>query len=183
MGVSSSVHAGIHPPPGADTPWEQTPPEQTPHGADTPRAETPWSRHPLGADTPREQTSPWEQTPSPGLSTPPWTKYTPQTKYTPKLSTPPRLSTPHPGTKYTPPLGSRLRYTVNERPVRILLECILVHLKLCGSTTGCQGTFGFIAVCSHGEYLKGTLTLTDNKKAFQSKANLPRSNVGGGVGW
>ena len=28
-----------------------------------------------------------------------------------------------------PPLGSRLWHTVNERPVRILLECILVYLK------------------------------------------------------
>ena len=40
-GVSASVHAGIHTPLGADTPWEQTPP-----GADTPPEQTPpWSRH------------------------------------------------------------------------------------------------------------------------------------------
>ena len=57
-GVSASVHAGIPHPPGADTPWEQTP-----H----------WSRHP-----PRTKYTP------PGLSTPPGTKYTPHgTKYTP----------------------------------------------------------------------------------------------------
>ena len=59
------------PPPGADTPLEQTPP-----GADTPGADTP-----SGADTPRSR---------------------------------------------HPPLGSRLQHTVYERPVRILLECILV---------------------------------------------------------
>ena len=38
------------------------------------------------------------------------------------LGYPPRKHTPG---KYIPP-GSRLQYTVNERPVRILLECILV---------------------------------------------------------
>ena len=41
---------------------------------------------------------------------------------------PPRTrhtSPPGPG---TPPPGRRLQHTVNERPVRILLECILVHL-------------------------------------------------------
>ena len=40
--------------------------------------------------------------------------------------TPPPPRTRHPpGSR--PPLGSRLQPTVNERPVRILLECILVH--------------------------------------------------------
>ena len=52
---------------------------------------------PPGADTPQEQT-PWEQTP-------------PQSRHPPEADTPP---------------GSRLQHTVNERPVRILLECILV---------------------------------------------------------
>ena len=33
---------------------------------------------------------------------------------------------PHPPGSTHPPPGSRLRHTVNERPVRILLECILV---------------------------------------------------------
>ena len=71
---------GYHPPeqtpPGADTPWEQTNPRQTPPRAD-----------------PQEQTSP-------------------------EADTPP---------EQTPP-GSRLRHTVNEWPVRILLECILVFV-------------------------------------------------------
>ena len=68
----------------------------SPLGADTP----PWSRHP-----PREDTHPWEQTPL--EQTPPW-------EQTP----------PPPGADS--PLASKLRHTVNERPVRILLECILV---------------------------------------------------------
>ena len=87
---------------GADTPWEQTPPwkqtpqKQTPPGSRHPPP--PGSRHPLGADTP------WKQTPS-------------RSRHLPSgADTPP------------PPPGSRhpVRDTVNERPVRILLECILV---------------------------------------------------------
>ena len=82
----------------------------------------PGSRHPPEADTPlQEQTPPSlprsrhpqsrhppDQTPTPqGLITPPGTKYTP-----PGLSTPPR---------------NRLRHTVNEQPVCILLVWILVY--------------------------------------------------------
>ena len=65
-----------------------------------PRADPPWSRAP-GAD-PLEQTPLLDQTPPrsrPPGPDPPWTR---------------------------PPPGSRLRDTINERPVRILLECILV---------------------------------------------------------
>ena len=58
---------------------------------------------PLGADTPRSKHPP-EQTPR--KQTPPW-------EQTPPEQTP-------------PPPGSRFRDTVNERLVRILLECILV---------------------------------------------------------
>ena len=90
------------------TPLEQTPPpEQTPQntpplGADTPPgADPPGSRHPLRNRHPPEQTHP------------------------PGADTPPRADTP-PGTD-TPPPESRLQHTVNERPVRILLECILVQ--------------------------------------------------------
>ena len=43
----------------------------------------------------------------------------------PPQSRPPKSRHP-PGSR--PPTGSRLRHTVNERPVRILLECILVLL-------------------------------------------------------
>ena len=89
--------------PGGENPppWEQTPPQ---------------SRHPPGRETllgrenppPRSRHSLWEQTP-------------PQAGRTPREQTP-----PPPGAD-TPP-GSRLQHTVNERPVRILLECILVYL-------------------------------------------------------
>ena len=39
---------------------------------------------------------------------------------------PPLEQTPPPPRSRPPPPGSRLRHTVNKRPVRILLECILV---------------------------------------------------------
>ena len=55
--------------------------------------------------SPLEQTHPREQTPPP------------QSRYPPK-------QTP-------PPPRSRHRHTVNERPVRILLECILVGIVIC----------------------------------------------------
>ena len=73
VGVSVSVHGGIHPrgrhppeqmPPATDTPPEQTPPPGSRH-------------HPPGVDTPPEQTHPPEQTPpppgadAPGADTPP----------------------------------------------------------------------------------------------------------------
>ena len=108
-------------PPGADTPLgADTPPEQTPPGADTPqsRQQTPQSRHPP------EQTPPQKQTP-PGVD-PPWSRH-PQSRNRPQEQTSPQtppLSRHPPGTDT--PLGSRLRHTVNERPVRILLGCILV---------------------------------------------------------
>ena len=58
--------------------------------------------------------------PRPGRYTPPGPgRYTPRTRYTP----------PGPG-RYTPPQSSRLQNTVNDRPVRILLECILISVWL-----------------------------------------------------
>ena len=67
---------------------------------------------PPGADTPREQTSPRAGTP-------------PGSRHPPGADTP-REQTPG----ADPPPGSRLQPTVNERPVRILLECILVQKYL-----------------------------------------------------
>ena len=108
---------GYHTPAGADTPPEQTPldqtpQEQTPHWEQTP----PGTRHP---HPPRNRHKPGTRHP-PGPDTDPQgTKYTPRDLVHPQgLSTLPGLSTPTP--------GSRLRHMVNERPVRILLECILV---------------------------------------------------------
>ena len=83
-----------------------TPPEQT-----CPREQTPPSRHPLEQTCPREQTPPrsrHSQADTPGTDTPPGSRHPPEQKL--------------------PPPRSRLRHTVNERPVRILLECILVFL-------------------------------------------------------
>ena len=47
---------------------------------------------------------------------------TPPGKETPRQGEPPRAKRTPPGRENPPP-----RHTVNERPVRILLECILVH--------------------------------------------------------
>ena len=73
--------------------------------------------------------------PRPG---PPGTRHTPPGPGTPPLDQAPPRETRHPpdqappwetrhppGRPGTPP-GSRLQHTVNERPVRILLECIIV---------------------------------------------------------
>ena len=77
----------------------------------------PGSRPPLGADPPCPPPRP----------DPPGTR-PPQEQTTPREQTPPRADTPP---EQTPPLpGSRLQHTVNERPVRILLECILVSVLL-----------------------------------------------------
>ena len=111
INVSASVHAGIHSPPAvADTPQEQTPP---------------WSRHPPGADNPREQTPPL------GADIPP-SRHSLRNRHPPEQIPPGSRHPPEqtPPGKQTPPPGSRLQHTVNERPVRILLECILVFKSL-----------------------------------------------------
>ena len=100
-------------PPGdqADTPWDQA--DTLPDQADTPRdqADTPLGpgRHPPG--TRQTPPSPQDQadTPRDEADTP----HPPKTRQTPRDQA------------YTPP-ASRLQHTVYERPVRILLECILV---------------------------------------------------------
>ena len=109
--------------------------EQTPPGADTP----PRRQTPLGADTPRTRHPPWEQTP-PDQAHPLQSRHTPPGGRPPRRQTPPDQAPPQeqtpPGSKHPPgadtpgqgtqPSRSRLQHTVNERPVRILLECILV---------------------------------------------------------
>ena len=137
MFLQASVHGGVclsawcdtppreQTPPGADTPWEQTPPiadplEQTPPRTDTPGADTPWSRHPIpgadtspGADTPPEQTPPEQtppgaDTPLPGADTSPGSRH-PHSRHppeqTPPEHTPQEQTHPQPPEK-TPP-GSR----------------------------------------------------------------------------
>ena len=95
----------------ADTPWEQTPPQQTP-----PRSRHPWEQTPPESRHPPRSRHPPSRHP-PGADTlgsrhPPWSRH------------PPGAATPQEQTPLPP--GSRFRHTVNERPVRILLECILL---------------------------------------------------------
>ena len=85
--------------------WDTTPPKQTsaqqttPPEQTPPTADTPPTAHPHWSRQPPEQTPPKEHTP--------WNRHPPE---------------------QTPP-GSRLQHTVNERPVRILLEYILVEVS------------------------------------------------------
>ena len=123
---------------------------------DTTTTPPPRSRHPPGADNlpPGADHHPPEQTHSPGVDTP-WSRKPPPRAGTPLLEQtppgsrhPPRADTPHPPGADTPPPpphgsrhthtpleqtppGSRLQHTVNERLVRILLECILVAEYFC----------------------------------------------------
>ena len=90
--------------------WRTPPPWRTPPGPDPPD-QTP----PLAWRAPLDQTPPQHGDPLPPNQTPP------------RHGEPPRPDTPG---METPP-GSRLRHTVYDRPVRILLECILV----CNVTT------------------------------------------------
>ena len=126
---------GADTPPEADTPLEQTPPQSRhPPGADTPPeqrppgADTPWSRHPPGSrHTPLGEDNPLGT--DPPRSRHPSGADTPQSRHPPTgADTLPPCWSRHPLVADTPPLGSRLWHTVNERPVRILLECILVKL-------------------------------------------------------
>ena len=143
-------------PPRADTPWTRPPPPyqahhpprpgrhppgQTPPGADppgpgtsprpnthTPEQTPPWTRHTPHPTrhNPLEQTPPSPEQTLPGPGTTPLGPGTP-----PRPGTPPsRADTPK--TRHTPPQSihspprTRLRHTVYEWPVRILLQCILV---------------------------------------------------------
>ena len=69
-----------------------------------------------------------ENPPGPRRTPPPGTKENPPgTK-----ENPPRPGRPPPGTRADPPPpGRTLQHTVNERPVRILLECILILWSFC----------------------------------------------------
>ena len=104
-GCLSQCMLGYHSPLGADIPPEaDTPCSRHPPGADTPLgADLPRSKHPLRSRHPSEQTPPRADT-------------SPQSRHHPEAD-PPGADTPP---------ASRLRHTVNERPVRILLECVLL---------------------------------------------------------
>ena len=74
-------------------------------------------RPPRTRQTPPDQADPWTR------QTPPWAD---TISPGPGRHHPPRPDPPPPDLADHPPLGSRLQHTVYERPVRILLECILV---------------------------------------------------------
>ena len=84
---------------------------------------------------------PWDQADPPGTrqtplgpGRPPWIRQIPPDQAGPPWD---QVDPPPPGTRQTPPgsgrrpPGSRLQHTVYERPVRILLECILVIPYFC----------------------------------------------------
>ena len=113
-GMSASVHAGIPPPP-TRPPWTRHPQDQAPPRADTSPEQTPH----LDQAPPQNRHAPDQAPPradTPQSKHPTWTRHPPQNRHAPD-QTP-----PGPG-----PPGSRLQHTVNERPVRMLLECILVQ--------------------------------------------------------
>ena len=134
---SASMHAGIPPPPDqADPPGtRQTPLIRHPPG--TRQTPSPIRHHQLpGSDTPPDQTPPGTRQTSPDQTPPPPRRgpgRPPRIRHTPPLGpgrppgsdTTPPDQTPPPRSDIPP--GSRLQHTVYERPVRILLECILVY--------------------------------------------------------
>ena len=128
-GISQGTEADTPPqsrhPPGPGTPWTR----HTPGPDIPPREDLPDQAHPQpGTPPPRPDTPPpWtrhppDQThhPCPGADNPPWTRHIP-----PEQTHPPGADTHTPQTMHPPP-GTRLRHTVYEWPVLILLECILV---------------------------------------------------------
>ena len=75
------------------------------------------------------QTPPRSDTTPRARQTPPWARQTPPP---PDQADPPPGSDTHPPDQADPPppQGSRLQHAVYERPVRILLECILVNIAV-----------------------------------------------------
>ena len=109
--VSASVHAGMSGPPTRQTPQDQAP--TTPPGPGRP----PQDQAPPGPGRPPK--------PPPDKARPPKTRHPPD-QADPLDKAPPRPGKTPPD-QADPPPGSRLQYMVYERPVRILLECILVY--------------------------------------------------------
>ena len=100
--------------------WDAIPPPES--GRAPPPPGTRQTPSPLGPGRPppgTRQTPPWDQADPPGPGRPPWDQ----------ADTPPdQADTPPPWDQADTPPESRLQHTVYERPVRILLECILVCL-------------------------------------------------------
>ena len=132
-GVSASVHAGIHNPPQSRHPPSPGS-KHTPPGADPPR-DPPGSRLPRADTPPTRADNPPSRHPLHSRHPLP----------------PPGADTPREAD--TPP-GSRLRHTVNERPVRILLECILVTQYFCQSM---NNLFKFFLIDFYRIYCAGRI--------------------------
>ena len=122
--VCDSVRGGLRrtPPDQADPPWQGEPPPRP-------------GRHPTPLPAGRILPPPGPRRTPPGPGRPPGRENPPGTRQTPwdrgdppppdQADNPlPGRENPHPTSP--PPPGRRLQHTVNERPVRILLECILV---------------------------------------------------------
>ena len=77
--------------------------------------------HPLDRENPLQGRTPWQGGTPPRQGEPPQVGRTPLDQADPPGQGEPPLDQAH------PPLGSRLQNTFYERPVRILLECILVE--------------------------------------------------------
>ena len=112
------------PPPDGEPPWMENPP-----GMENP----PRWRTPLGWRTPPDGEPPRMETPPDGEPPLGWR--------TPPMENPPPPTPP--GWRNPPPPGSRHQHTVYERPVRILLECILV---LASMLLLCQDHVNFLSV-------------------------------------
>ena len=101
---------GYQAPPGADRPQTRHPLGPDPPGSRHPLRQTPQRQTPLRQTSP-SQTPPRADTPLP-RQTPPGSRHP--------------LGADTPQTRHPPPKRSRLQHTVNERPLRILLECICI---------------------------------------------------------
>ena len=100
---------------------------QTPTGSRPPGTR----QTPLGpCRPPPDQAPPWDQADPPRPGRPPQIRHSPGTRQTPPDQTDPPRTRQTPWDQADPP-GSRLQHTVYERPVRILLECLLVILYIC----------------------------------------------------
>ena len=138
-GVCDCVHRGVGCLPQCMLGCQNPPREQTPH--------PPWEQTPPGADTPPDQAPQTRHPPRPGI--PPtrhtifWTRCPPDQAHHP----------PPPQTSAQPPASEAdYQHMVNEWPVRILLECILVT-PVCHSVQG--GLLGFPA-CITGHMTGGS---------------------------
>ena len=110
---------GWRPPRDGEPPWMENPPDgEPPLDGEPPQMENP----------PGMENSPWDGEPHP-----PWMESSPPGWRTPPDGEPPRDGEPPPDGEpprmENPPPGSRLQHTVYERPVCILLECILVFIS------------------------------------------------------